>query len=69
MKILSSLKGLNSRLEQAEEMISKLADKATEILQFEQIEKKKMNRTRETCIKHTNIHQRHPRRKKGPQNI
>lgn len=42
MKILSSLKGLNSRLEQAEEMMSKLEDKATEILQFEeQIEKNK----------------------------
>lgn len=32
MKILSSLKGLNSRLEQAEEVISKLKNKATEIL-------------------------------------
>lgn len=41
MKLFSSLKGFNSRLEQAEEMVSEHEDKAIEIIQFEEQKGKK----------------------------
>lgn len=77
MKLFSSPKGFNSRLEQAEEMISELEDKAIEIIQFEEqinkMDKSKQNlRDLWDTIKHTNIYLivvPEEEKRKGQQNI
>lgn len=76
MKNFSALKWLNSRLEQGEEMISELKDKATEILQYEEQIEKRMNKSEQrlrdlwdiTAYQHTSKHPKGEKRK-GQQNI
>lgn len=65
MKILSSLKGLNSRLEQAEEVISKLKNKATEIL-VQGVDRKKKNKS-EWNLRPTGQHKAYQYTSKGSQ--
>lgn len=76
MKNFSALKWLNSRLEQGEEMINELKDKATEILQYEEQIEKRMNKSEQrlrdlwdiTAYQHTSKHPKGEKRK-GQQNI